>query len=224
VLFVKPFPREPELHLPLSHRARSIDEKWAALAAIHDVYWMGGDKINPSPPPEDEKFDLERWKRWVADSLAFSRLLERAGGLADTDHPVIARWLKDAIKEDATPGEATTEPPAPPAGSEDQSKQPTAVDTEGQGTLQPESQQPPAGGEQKTKRPCRDRDKLFLQWYESEDTKTYHSHAEIRNKWNTMSKDERTKICPSNPNNVTRSTAIAAIKAAKRDRAEEEAT
>jgi len=124
----------------------------------------------------------------------------------------------------AAVSEATTEPPAPPAGSEDQSKQPTAVDTEGQGTLQPESQQPPAGGEQKTKRPCRDRDKLFLQWYESEDTETYHSHAKIRDRWNAMIKEKRAEVCPSNPNNVNRSTAIAAIKAAKRDRAEEEAT
>jgi len=83
---------------------------------------------------------------------------------------------------------------------------------------EPKPEDPPA------RRPCYDRDHLFLQWYETEDADTYHSHAGIRDRWNKMPKEERTEICPQNPNRVNRDVAISAVKAAKRDAAERRAT
>lgn len=39
------------LPLPPSHRPRSVVEKWAALAAVHDVFDFTGEKIFPWPLP-----------------------------------------------------------------------------------------------------------------------------------------------------------------------------
>ncbi len=90
-------PPLPELPLPPDDRSLSLAERWAGLAAIHDVYWKG-DKINPWPLPAEQD-DWEAWKRWLAEGSKFQQLMERVGRLADTDEPFIARWLKDATAD-----------------------------------------------------------------------------------------------------------------------------
>jgi hypothetical protein len=70
----------------------------------------------------------------------------------------------------------------------------------------------------KEKRPAYDRDHLFLQWYDSEGVRTYHSHAKIRDKWKAMTKEEREEIAPKAASNVTRHTVITAVKTAQKER------
>jgi hypothetical protein len=46
------------------------------------------------------------------------------------------------------------------------------------------------------KRPCFDRDHAWLAWYDDNHAETYHSPANIRDKWNRMGTEERKRIAP----------------------------
>lgn len=86
---------------------------------------------------------------------------------------------------------------------------------------QPESGEPGDRSTQRDedgKRPAYERDHLFLEWYEAETEKTYHSHAKIRDKWNEMSKEERREIAPKAGGTVSRAVVITGIKKARSER------
>ncbi|NLF06358.1 MAG: hypothetical protein GX594_00020 [Pirellulaceae bacterium] len=87
-------PGPPPLPLPPDHRPRSLADKWASLAAIHDVYWRGGGKIGPwSLPLGDDLAASAAWLR--GGGGAFAALMAEAGRLADCDMGVVDRWLSD---------------------------------------------------------------------------------------------------------------------------------
>lgn len=68
----------PAMPLPPSNESISIAEKWASLAAIHDVFGFTGDKILPWPLPEDDH-DLVAYTEWLkGDAGAYQLLLRRA--------------------------------------------------------------------------------------------------------------------------------------------------
>ncbi len=105
-------PDDPELPLPPNPDwSRSPVEKWASLAAIHDVYWVDGDKINLWPVPADfrdvsvpaDEHFLERTRQWVAESLGYGKLIEEARGLSQKHKSVIERWLKELVEFTAIP-------------------------------------------------------------------------------------------------------------------------
>lgn len=92
-------PKLPELPLPPSHRSRFAAEKWAALAAVHDVFDLSGDKVLPWSLPEDD-YDLLALTEWMrGNGGAFSLLMRRASELRDSDSSVILRWLADVSKD-----------------------------------------------------------------------------------------------------------------------------
>jgi len=88
---------EPQSVFPLDHGPLSLPEKWAGLAAIHDVYWKG-DKINPYPLPPD-KHDFHTWTKWNGNSFDYRLLMRRVGHLVDTDEPFVTQWLRDVTAE-----------------------------------------------------------------------------------------------------------------------------
>lgn len=95
-------PKLPELPLPPSHRSRFAAEKWAALAAVHDVFDMSGDKVLPWPLPEDDH-DLVAMTEWMrGNGGAYSLLMRKASELRDSDSAVIRRWLAE-VSNDTLP-------------------------------------------------------------------------------------------------------------------------
>jgi len=101
-------PEPPELPLPPSHRARSLPEKWASLAAVHDVFDMTGDKVLPWPLPADEK-DLLAFAEWMGgEGGAFWGLMRAARELTDTEAEGVCRSLDDVMQAHGT----RDEPPA----------------------------------------------------------------------------------------------------------------
>lgn len=95
-------PSDLRFPLPPSHDRRSTEAKWAALAVIHDAYWLDADKINPFPEPASQQ-DLEACTAWVtAGGFVYRQLLEQALRLADLDlelaksqQRVLDRWLEE---------------------------------------------------------------------------------------------------------------------------------
>jgi hypothetical protein len=85
------YPSDPLLPLPPDHGVRSLVEKVASLAAIHDVYWTDGEKVNPWPEPVDDK-DYPAWMEAVE---AFEGLMKQAAQLDKGHAGVVTRWLKD---------------------------------------------------------------------------------------------------------------------------------
>ena len=99
-------PAMPELPLPPSHeRPLSLDEKWASLAAVHDVYYPY-EKISPWPLPDcNRPLDnelAEEWTDWMnGPGGAFIMVLMRhVGQLTDDDAPDIG-LLCDDLTADA---------------------------------------------------------------------------------------------------------------------------
>jgi hypothetical protein len=91
----------PSLPLPPSHETRTISEKWASLAAVHDVYDLTGDKILPWPLPEDDH-DLSAYTQWMnSEGGAYQTLMRRAGQLPEDHVHWIRVWLADAKDESA---------------------------------------------------------------------------------------------------------------------------
>lgn len=62
------------------------------------------------------------------------------------------------------------------------------------------------GGERPVKRPkqrpCFTRDRTWLEWYDDQNGETYHSPANIRDKWNGMSQKERIRISINASNKI----------------------
>jgi len=86
-------PELPRLPLPPEHRVRSLAEKWAALAAVHDVFYQG-EKVLPWPEPDDQ--DLVAGAAWLgSDARGYLALTERAGRLTDADARYVKRWLTE---------------------------------------------------------------------------------------------------------------------------------
>jgi len=105
-------PEPPELPLPPSHWPRSVAEKWAALAAVHDVFDGSGDKILPWPVPADDE-NLAAFREWQrGEGGAFWGLMEAARRLTAAEVEWVARWLVDVQRPAAAP--QTTTPGAPP--------------------------------------------------------------------------------------------------------------
>ena len=96
----------PALPLPPSpHSPRSLAEKWATLAALHDVYDLTGDTVLPWPLPEDDH-DLVALKEWMYGmGGAYCLLMRKASELRDPDTEVIRRWLTDVSRD--TPPKVT---------------------------------------------------------------------------------------------------------------------
>jgi len=59
------------------------------------------------------------------------------------------------------------------------------------------------------------RDDWFLRQYEARGTDTYHKPEAIGEKWNSLTKEERAKICPACSNTVTITTVVKSIQRAK---------
>ncbi len=90
-------PKTPALPLPPSHNSRSLPEKWAGLAAVHDVFDLTGDKVLPWPPPEDDH-DIIAFTEWNrGEGGAYQELLRKVSKLPETETYVvpIRRWLGD---------------------------------------------------------------------------------------------------------------------------------
>ncbi len=99
-------PLLPTLPLPPSHKSLSLTEKWAALAAVHDVFDLSGDKVLPWPLPEDDH-DLVALTEWLrGHGGAFCFLMQKASKLRDSDSAVIRTWLMDFNND--TPPKAPT--------------------------------------------------------------------------------------------------------------------
>lgn len=64
------------------------------------------------------------------------------------------------------------------------------------------------------------RNAIFLKWYESKDSRTYRSHAKIRDKWNELTREQRVAICPAADNKVSREVVIQSVNRAKKKRNE----
>ena len=91
-------PESAELPLPPSHNSRSKTEKWAALAAVHDVFDLSGDKVLPWPLPEDDQ-DLVALTEWMrSEGGSYLVLMRAASKLTDTEADSVARWLVDVEK------------------------------------------------------------------------------------------------------------------------------
>jgi hypothetical protein len=90
----------PELPLPpLPHRRRSPAEKWASLAALHDVYDSTGDTVLPWPLPEDD-LDLVAFTEWFrGEAGAYQLLMRKASELPPDRMSAIRRWLTDVSKD-----------------------------------------------------------------------------------------------------------------------------
>jgi hypothetical protein len=88
-------PKLPELPLPPSHRPRSPAEKWAALAAVHDVFDLTGEKVLPWPLPEDNQ-DLAAYTEWMrGEGGSYLVLMRAASALTDTEADPVGRWVED---------------------------------------------------------------------------------------------------------------------------------
>jgi hypothetical protein len=96
----------PALPLPPSpHSPRTLAEKWATLAALHDVYDLTGDTVLPWPLPEDDH-DLAALTEWMhGKGGAYCLLMRKAIELRDSDTEVIRRWLTDVSRD--TPPKVT---------------------------------------------------------------------------------------------------------------------
>ncbi|MEZ6081213.1 MAG: hypothetical protein R3C09_28525 [Pirellulaceae bacterium] len=105
-------PELPELPLPpSSHSPRSLAEKWAGLAAVHDVFDLSGDKVLPWPLPEDNQ-DLVALREWMrGEGGAYQVLLRKVSELPETVTYVapIRRWLED-LRKGSGPAVETLEP------------------------------------------------------------------------------------------------------------------
>lgn len=97
----------PELPLPPSpHRPRSLAEKWASLAALHDVYDLTGDTVLPWPLPEDD-LDMVAFTEWFrGEAGAYQLLMRKAFELQPDCKSAIRRWLTD-VSKDTLPKEST---------------------------------------------------------------------------------------------------------------------
>ncbi len=90
------FPVLPAVPLPPSNESISIAEKWASLAAIHDVFGFTGDKVLPWPLPKDDH-DLVAYSEWLkGDAGAYQLLLRRANELPDCYAETVRHWLTPA--------------------------------------------------------------------------------------------------------------------------------
>ena len=206
-------PKLPELPLPTceqqgqplpTRRERSPAEKWAALAAVHDEFYLGA-PILPWPLPDNE--DLEAMTDWMrGDGGTFMMLMGCARGLTDHEANCIARWLKDALR-DATVVKTECQPA---------DEQQTTVSERGNETLDEQDTNGLIG------KGVAPRDEWFVRQYEASGTDTYHKPAKVHHKWDTMRMAERVEICPDAPNKVTKSAVEQAIKRfiKKRDRQE----
>ena len=84
----------PAMPLPPSNESISIAEKWASLAAIHDVFGFTGDKVLPWPLPEDDH-DLVACTEWLkGDAGAYQLLLRRASELPECYAETVRYWLE----------------------------------------------------------------------------------------------------------------------------------
>ena len=74
-------------------------------------------------------------------------------------------------------------------------------------------------------RPCGRRDTAWLEWYNDKNAETYHSPANIRDKWNSMTDEERKRISPTSFNKIGKSRDVVkkAIQKAQRCNASAEA-
>lgn len=90
----------PALPLPPSpHKRRSLAEKWASLAALHDVYDLTGDTVLPWPLPEDD-LDLVAYAKWIrGEAGAYQLLMRKAIALPPNCERNIRRWLTDVCKD-----------------------------------------------------------------------------------------------------------------------------
>ena len=126
----------------------------------------------------------------------------RARGLSVDEYqaaPAKLRASADIIEEqNGAPGTISQEIPAEPLTGRGDPKTPPAADS--------------------GKRPAYDRDHLFLAWYETEGSDTYHSHAKIRDRWNAIPISDRKRDYPTAPNKVEREAVIKCIERAKKDR------
>jgi hypothetical protein len=98
----------PALPLPPSpHSPRTVAEKWASLAALHDVYDSTGETVLPWPLPEDDR-DLIAFTEWIrGDAGAYQLLMRKAFELPPDCERTIRRWLSDVCKS------ALPKPPDP---------------------------------------------------------------------------------------------------------------
>ena len=87
-------PEEPLLPLPPSHRRLSFIQKWAGLAAVHDHYWLDGEKILPWGESPDGEVD-EASVRWEEAAGWFRALMGEAAELDEEHRPVLTAWLKE---------------------------------------------------------------------------------------------------------------------------------
>lgn len=100
-------PKLPALPLPPSHSSCSLPEKWAGLAAVHDVFDLTGDKVLPWSPPEDDH-DIIAFTEWNrGEGGAYQELLRKVSKLPETKTYVvpIRRWLTDVSRD--TPPKVT---------------------------------------------------------------------------------------------------------------------
>jgi hypothetical protein len=88
------YPVFPAMPLPPSNESISIAEKWASLAAIHDVFGFTGDKVLPWPLPKDDH-DLVAYTEWLkGDAGAYQLLLRRANELPESYAETVRYWLE----------------------------------------------------------------------------------------------------------------------------------
>jgi len=182
---------EPELPLPPGHRSLSPTEKWAGLAAIHDFYWMDGDKINPWPVPNTKDIeapsteDIKAWTEWAnGGGFAYRELLQQAGKLTGSAD-VLVRWLNDLATGLVS----------------DESKTPAAV-----------------LGSTAAGRGVAPRNEWSLEQWETRGAATYRKPSKVCAKWNAMKLSEREAICPDRPEMVLLSAVARGITRARHAR------
>jgi hypothetical protein len=187
-----PFPADPELPLPLSHRRLAESEQWALLAAIHDYYHQPGEKINPWPLGELERRfkdrnDLEPDSEeakvlidGVVDGLGlpYWQLVARVDRLNESDGQIIEGLLQTLTFS------KPSDPEADDGGTE----------------AEPHVQNQGATADGKGVTP---RNKWFLAQHEAEGSDTRGKPNVIKEKWWSMSDDERRVICPDAPAKVS---------------------
>jgi hypothetical protein len=59
------------------------------------------------------------------------------------------------------------------------------------------------------------RNELFRKWYHAKGSNTYHFHATIMHKWNGLPREEKAKVCPASPIDVTREVVIQGVRRAE---------
>ncbi len=137
-------------------------------------------------------------------------LTEDESGRRDCDglylrlqHEVYAAWDRWIITGRCqapvvSPVGSTDSSPDHPPAALDQERRPQ-VDSEDVTESEHEAEEPKGVGPRR---------QLFLEWYQDQSKPTHHSHAEIRKKWNALSAEERARICPASPQEVTRDVVI----------------